>query len=85
MGETIPSLLTMREVSVRLRVPLATLQQWRKVGYGPRGEKIGRRVMYLESDVAAWVTQQFAATGTTGTASTQDVEPQSTPVETERS
>lgn len=37
----------------------ATLRYWRHIGYGPKSAKLGRRVVYRESDVEAWVDAQF--------------------------
>lgn len=55
------TLLTVEEVAERIRVPAATLRWWRHLdnGTGPKSAKIGRRVMYLEADVDAWVNAQF--------------------------
>ena len=39
-------LLTMQEVAVVVRVPLATLRYWRHLGTGPRSFRIGRGVRY---------------------------------------
>lgn len=52
-------LLVMSEVSERVRVPVSTLRHWRQINIGPRAARIGRRVMYRESDVDAWLRDQF--------------------------
>jgi predicted DNA-binding transcriptional regulator AlpA len=52
-------LLVASEVAARIRVPVATLRDWRYRNKGPRSARIGRRVMYRESDVTAWVEEQF--------------------------
>ncbi len=54
-------LLTTTEVAERLRAPIATLRYWRSIGTGPRGCKIGKRVLYRECDVDAWVEEQMQA------------------------
>jgi hypothetical protein len=54
-------LLTIEEVAVRLRRPLATVRFWRATGVGPRSARVGGRVMYRESDVERWIESQFAA------------------------
>ena len=63
-------MLTMEEVQAKwpnLRVP--TLRWWRHRGIGPRSAKIGRRVFYRESDVQAWLDEQFeGASGGAGAA-----------------
>lgn len=51
-------LLTLGEVAALLRTPPATLRYWRHVGTGPQSFKIGRRVVYREGDVFAWVDAQ---------------------------
>jgi excisionase family DNA binding protein len=48
-------LLTTSEVADRLRQPESTIRYWRHIGYGPDSFKAGRRVLYRESDVDAWV------------------------------
>ena len=54
-------LLRMEEVSERIGVPVGTLRYWRKTGTGPRAARIGRRVVYREADVEAWINAQFDA------------------------
>ncbi|MEU0521598.1 helix-turn-helix domain-containing protein [Streptosporangium sp. NPDC006007] len=41
-----------------LGVPSATLYQWRYLGTGPTGHKIGRYLRYFPEDVRAWVREQ---------------------------
>jgi DNA-binding transcriptional MerR regulator len=55
-------LLTLSQVAEMLNVPAATLRYWRHIGDGPPSARLGRRVMYRESDVTAWVTAQFDGT-----------------------
>jgi excisionase family DNA binding protein len=52
-------LLTIEEVADRLRVPVNTIKFWRLQKTGPRGEKVGRRVMYRAADVEAWIAQKY--------------------------
>ncbi|GEP40599.1 hypothetical protein NPS01_42620 [Nocardioides psychrotolerans] len=55
------SLLDIEEVSARTTVPVGTLRYWRHLGTtGPRSTRIGRRVVYRESEVEAWIEAQFA-------------------------
>ncbi len=54
-------LLLIREVSERTRVPVDTLRYWRHLGVGPESAKLGRRIVYRESDVDAFVDAQFGA------------------------
>jgi len=51
-------LLNLTEVAQRLRIPVATLRHWRATYYGPRGFKVGRRVLFTESEVNRWVVEQ---------------------------
>lgn len=43
------------EVADLLRVPRSTLASWRSRGLGPPWAKVGRRVIYLRTDVLSWV------------------------------
>jgi hypothetical protein len=56
-------LLTMGEMADRLRIPLATARHWRATSYGPAGQRVGRRVLYLASDVDEFVARTFASSG----------------------
>ena len=38
----------------------ATVRYWRHIGYGPKGRKIGRRVLYEASEVQAWLDLRTA-------------------------
>lgn len=53
-------LLTLPEVSERLRTPVKTLRYWKRQGKGPQPCRIGTRLVYRESDVDAFVMQLFA-------------------------
>ena len=53
------ALLTLPEVAERLRRPLATVRYWRATGIGPRSARVGGRVLVRESDLEAWIAQQF--------------------------
>jgi hypothetical protein len=41
--------------------PKTTLAFWRTRNIGPKSARVGGRVLYRESDVEAWITEQFAA------------------------
>jgi len=43
--------LTANEVAAILRVPVATLHQWRYLGTGPKAYRPGRRLLYDPADV----------------------------------
>jgi excisionase family DNA binding protein len=52
-------LLTTQETADLLRIPKKTLYMWTRRGTGPKGKKLGLRVMYREKDVQAWLDEQF--------------------------
>ena len=54
-------LLTITDLSDHLGVPVNTLYQWRTMGYGPTGRRIGKHVRYRPEDVDSWVEQQGVA------------------------
>jgi predicted DNA-binding transcriptional regulator AlpA len=49
-----PPLWSVEEVSAFLGVPVKTLYEWRRKGYGPRGTRVGRYVRYKPDGVVAW-------------------------------
>lgn len=51
------------EAATYLRSPVATLRYWRHRRTGPRSLLVGRRVMYQQSDLDAYVEQQIDKTG----------------------
>ena len=46
------------EVAAYLRVPLATIYDWRYKGDGPPASKIGRHLRYRRSDVELWLYER---------------------------
>lgn len=54
-------LLTTDEVAAYFRTVPGTVRYWRHVGKGPRSFKVGRRVLYRESDVRAYEAAALAA------------------------
>ncbi len=56
--------LTLEEVAELTRATPATLRYWRHKGTGPRSVKFGRRVVYRETDVMAWIEERYEAAGT---------------------
>ena len=54
-------LMTTAEVAQLVRAPESTVRYWRHVGAGPKGFRLGRRVVYAKSDVHEWIRQQQAA------------------------
>jgi predicted DNA-binding transcriptional regulator AlpA len=53
-------LLRVPEVAALTGIPENTLRFWRMQGTGPQSAKLGRRIVYREADVLAWVDEQFA-------------------------
>lgn len=53
-----PNLLTTTEVADLARTSPETVRYWRHIGKGPRSFKLGRRVLYDEADVLAWIEAQ---------------------------
>ena len=49
--------LTTAEVAATVRAPVATLRYWRHIGKGPKSFRVGRRVLYSEADVLAWLAE----------------------------
>lgn len=52
-------LLDIEQVHEWVGVPVNTLRYWRQRKIGPPSARIGRRVIYRESDVEAWIDAQF--------------------------
>ena len=59
--ELIPDMVTTKELAGLIGVPVATLNNWRSIGRGPRSFRLGRSVKYLVADVAAWIECQQQA------------------------
>lgn len=52
---------TTADVATRYRTSPGTVRYWRHIGYGPRGVKNGRRVLYSEAELTrfdAWLMAQ---------------------------
>ena len=53
-------LLTLGETAELTRLPVATLRYFRSKKIGPRSARLGRRVVYREADVLAWIDEKFS-------------------------
>lgn len=53
--------LTTGEVAEIFRTSPETVRYWRHIGKGPRSFKVGRRVLYRQSDVQAWAQAAMEA------------------------
>ena len=60
---TVTRLLGIPEVHEMTGIPQGTLRFWRHQKRGPKSAKLGRRVVYREADVLAWIDAQFEADG----------------------
>ena len=56
-------LITTAEFGEQVRRPEATIRYWRHVGFGPKGARVGRRVLYDQAEVDAWIESHFEAAG----------------------
>lgn len=45
------SYFTTAEVAARYRTAASTVRFWRQTGYGPKGVKVGRRVLYTQTEL----------------------------------
>lgn len=43
--------LTTEDVAARYRTAPSTIRYWRHIGYGPKGIKVGRRVLYSPAEI----------------------------------
>jgi DNA-binding transcriptional MerR regulator len=59
---TYVSLMTTREVSTALGIPVGTLRYYRSSGQGPMSFRLAGRVRYRLADVMAWVDEQERST-----------------------
>ena len=64
-------LLTIAEVAAIVRAPIATLRYWRHLGHGPRSFRLGRRVVYRDGDLRAWIDLQASASDAAAAGSEQ--------------
>ena len=55
--------LVTEEVARLMRTTPSTIRYWRHTGYGPKGFRVGRRVLYRASDVAAWLESRAGSEG----------------------
>ncbi len=54
-------LLTTAEVAEICRTNDETVRYWRYAGTGPKGFRLGRRVVYPEPEVRRWLAERQAA------------------------
>lgn len=51
-------LLPQSRVARLLGIEADTLGSWRRRGYGPRWYRVGKKIMYSQTDLLAWVHGQ---------------------------
>jgi hypothetical protein len=51
MTDQSPEYLTLPEVAEHYRTSEGTVRYWRHIGYGPKGVKLGTRVLYPRAEV----------------------------------
>ncbi|MEU9789074.1 helix-turn-helix domain-containing protein [Streptomyces sparsogenes] len=54
--------LTTEDVATRYRTAPSTVRYWRHIGYGPKGIKVGRRVLYTEAELERFERELAAET-----------------------
>ena len=59
----LPDLMSAPELAAYLGVPTSTIHFWRGRNQGPPALKVGRRLMFRASDVAAWLGEQSGSAG----------------------
>lgn len=61
MSAELPEYLNADDVAELARTSVNTVRYWRQIGTGPKGFKLGRRVLYSRDDVLAWIESAKAA------------------------
>ena len=51
MTEQAQQWLTNEEVAAHYRTTRGTVRHWRHIGYGPKGTKVGIRILYAQSEI----------------------------------
>ncbi|MET9479845.1 helix-turn-helix domain-containing protein [Streptomyces sp. NPDC006638] len=60
--------LTTADLAARYRTAASTVRYWRHIGYGPKGVKVGRRVLYATTEIERFEQQLTDAEDTKATA-----------------
>ncbi|HXH89810.1 MAG TPA: helix-turn-helix domain-containing protein [Gaiellaceae bacterium] len=56
--DTLPELLTVRQLADYLSIPVSTIYLWRSKRQGPTGFRVGKRLVFRAADVARWLEEQ---------------------------
>jgi hypothetical protein len=62
------ALLSTRDAALTLQHSVRTLERWRLSGEGPQFVKAGRRVLYRECDLEAWLAAHVVPNTSAGRA-----------------
>lgn len=54
-ADTLPRLIPAAEVAAYLMVTPGALKNWRLWGMGPRSLRVGKRIVYTDRDLLAWL------------------------------
>lgn len=54
-AELLETMLTVEDVAELCHTTPGTVHYWRTMGKGPTGTKVGRRILFRQSDVADWL------------------------------
>lgn len=57
---SVDEFLTTAEVAARYRTSDSTVRYWRMTGYGPKGEKVGRKVLYSVEEIERFDAERRA-------------------------
>lgn len=52
-----PEYITTHEFAQLVRTSPETVRYWRHIGKGPKPFKLGRKVLYVRSQVEAWIDE----------------------------
>lgn len=66
MSGPVDELVDVQTLSEMFGLAESTFYAWRRDGRGPRSFKLGRRVVYVKSEVEAWLRAQQEATSRGG-------------------
>lgn len=50
-----PDYITTHEFAEQVRTSPETVRYWRHIGKGPKAFKVGRKVLYVRSEVEEWI------------------------------
>ena len=59
-SKALPELLSASDLAEYLGVPVSTIHYWRARRQGPRGFKVGKRLVFRAQDVASWLAERHA-------------------------